>query len=191
MLRSNAATLWAHVIWRSGTTVPNSQSHPIPWSTQFHCKGINSVQYSNWQLFSEYQKGATPCLLCKMKVLGSCCDLHATDTTSQQRWIIFPLPMIVFTIHLEGRYGVIPSNISACKSRRYQPVWRCALPCKFVLSTPQSFNSTFLVNYHKHETMRTVGASKTLKWTLYPKHLYINLLHSDPVNSRQCSMTNL
>ena len=118
MLRGNAATLWAHVIWRSGTTVPNSQSHPIPWSTQFHCKGINSVQYSNWQLFSEYQKGATPCLLCKMKVLGNCCDLHVTDTTSQQRWIIFPLPMIVFTIHLEGRYGVIPSNISACKSRR-------------------------------------------------------------------------
>ena len=111
--------------------------------------GINStVQYSNWQLFSEYQNGATPCLLCKMKVLGSCCDLHVTDTTSQQRWIIFLLPIIVFTIHLEGKYGVIPSNISACKSRRvfrnycwrYQPVWRCALPCKFVLSTPQSFN---------------------------------------------------
>ena len=26
--------------------------------------------------------------------------------------------MIVFTIHLEGKYGVIPWNISACKSRR-------------------------------------------------------------------------
>ena len=57
MLQGNVATLWAHVIWRSGTTVPNSQSLPIPWSTQFHCKGINSVQYSNRQLFSEYQKG--------------------------------------------------------------------------------------------------------------------------------------
>ena len=134
-----------------------------------------------------------------MKVLGSCCHLHVTDTTLQQRWIIFLLPIIVFTIHLEGKYGVIPSNISACKSRRvfrnycwrYQPVWRCALPCKFVLSTPQSFNSTFLVNNHKREAMRTVRASKTLKWTLYPKHFYINLLHSDSVNSRQCLMATL
>ena len=82
MLQGNVATLWAHVIWRSGTTVPNSQSLPIPWSTQFHCKGINSVQYSNWQLFSEYQKGATPPLQgeSSRELLRLACDWHYIAT---------------------------------------------------------------------------------------------------------------
>ena len=93
--------------WDNGTKSSIS-SHPMKWSVPLY--NIESDNY--FQIIKRGQHLAS--CASSWKLLRLACDWHYIATEVNY----FSSANNSFTIHLEGKYGVIPWNISACKSRR-------------------------------------------------------------------------